>query len=150
MSVNIRDLSLSGAGISLDPQLCTRFQRGDVIGVRIGGVGTLKATVARVGASFIGIHFDLPESLERDLLIRKIFTDGLNAHTATTAALSTVTFGMLRRIWSARTEVRLGPPAAAEAPAPKEEKLPAQTLVLPPRRRETTFAELAADRRLAA
>lgn len=152
-SVAIRDLSLSGAGIQIDPAHIGRFARDDIIGVAIAGVGTLKASVVRVGATFIGVQFDLPESLERDLLIRKIFTSGLNAHTAV-VALGSVTFGMLRRIWSARMDVRaaqdalLVTQAAPSATAP--ERLPAETFVLPPRRTEHSLAELAAERRFAA
>lgn len=151
--VVIRDISLSGAGITLEPDRLAQFSTGDVVGIAIAGVGTIKAFVARVGAAFIGVQFDLAESLERDLLIRKIFTSGLNAHTAT-VALHSVTFGMLRRIWSARMEIRKSletgtPPERAPAAA-TEEKLPAETFLLQPKRATISLAELAADRQIAA
>jgi cellulose synthase (UDP-forming) len=152
-TVTIRDLSLSGAGLLLDEDRLRRFARGDVLGVMIAGVGTVGATVARIGGNFIGMQFDLPESIERDLLIRKIFTRGLNAHTAV-AAVGSVTLGMLRRIWSARMEVRV-PQQGAEvmtvAPSSlPEEKLPAETSVLQPKPADRTLADLAAGRQLAA
>ena len=147
-TVTLRDVSLSGARIQLDQRFVSRFARGDTIGVAITAVGTLAATVARVGDDFIGVQFDLPESVERDLLIRKIFTGGLNAHTAT-ASVHGVTIGMLRRIWSARTEIR-DTATGEEAPEAPEEKLPAQAFVAPPRRAGTTLADLAAARQDAA
>ena len=52
--------------------------------------------------------------IERDLLIRKLFTGGLN--TAADAATSlSVTVGLLKRIWTARMDQ-----AAPEAPATEE------------------------------
>lgn len=148
--VTIRDLSLSGAGIKLDADWLARFARGDILGLAIGGVGTIKAHIARIGADFIGVQFDLPESIERDLLIRKIFTSGLNAHTAT-VALHSVTLGMLRRIWSAKMNVRALPLAEkTDMPPVADETLPAATFVLAPRTVEVTLAELASARPLAA
>ena len=45
------------------------------------------------------IEFELPPSIERDLLIRKLFTSGLDT-TAVTASIWAVTIGMIKRIWS--------------------------------------------------
>lgn len=152
-TVIIRDLSLSGAGLLIDDERLARFARGDVLGVMIAGVGTIGATVARIGGHFVGVQFDLPESTERDLLIRKIFTRGLNAHTAV-AAVGSVTLGMLRRIWSARMEVRVpqqGADMMTATPSPlPEEKLPAETFVLQPKPADRSLADLAAGRQLAA
>lgn len=146
----VRDMSLSGAGIDLDSSLLARFPRGGHLRISIDAVGTISATVARVRDDFIGVRFDLPESVERDLLIRKIFTSGLNAHTSS-VAVGSVTFGILRRIWSAKTEAsHVPPPPVPATPPGAEQRLPAETFLLEPRAAEITFADLAAARQAAA
>jgi cellulose synthase (UDP-forming) len=91
----------------------------------------------------VGIEFELSPSVERDLLIRKLFTSGLDTTNVTTSVL-TVTIGMLKRIWVVNSVSR--PMITASKPAPKEEKLPAQTSVLLPLPSPTKLSALASER----
>jgi len=131
----IRDISLSGIAAPA---------AGDDVQVLLSGVGGIRGTVVRAQGDFIGIRFDLPPSLERDLLIRKIFTGGLNS-TDVTVSLWTATFGLLRQIVAHRQPVAAPAPTAEAAAAPAE-KLPARTLVVPPRPAEATLADHATAR----
>jgi cellulose synthase (UDP-forming) len=99
--------------------------------------------VARVRGDNIGIEFELPACVERDLLIRKLFTSGLDTTNVTTSVLR-VTMGMLKRIWVVNSLSR--PAVAAGTPGPKEEKLPAQTLVLAPLASPAKLSALASQR----
>jgi len=85
----------------------------------------------------------LSPCIERDLLIRKLFTSGLDTTNVTTSVL-TVTLGMLKRIWVVNSVFR--PTALAAKPAPKEEKLAAQTLVMAPLPSRTRLSALASER----
>jgi cellulose synthase (UDP-forming) len=139
----VMNVSLSGAGIALDVAPDRAIMPGDQMRLFLKGVGFLTGTVARAGGSFLGLHFDLPSSVERDLLIRKIFTSGLDT-TAVTVSAWSATFGMLRRIWTVRTTVK-NEVAAAVGIAPPE-KLPAETFVAPPRLPDHRLADLAEKR----
>jgi cellulose synthase (UDP-forming) len=139
----VMNVSLSGAGIALDVAPDRAIMPGDQMRLFLKGVGFLTGTVARAGGSFLGLHFDLPSSVERDLLIRKIFTSGLDT-TAVTVSAWSATFGMLRRIWTVRTTVKNEVAAAARIAPP--EKLPAETFVAPPRLPDHRLADLAEKR----
>src|SRR5262249_30448060 len=80
-----------------------------------------------------GIKFDLPDSVERSLLIRKLFTSGLET-TAVTTSVWSATAGMIQRIWMVNSRVNRAPVTADntvtnEKKAP-EEKLQAQTFIM--------------------
>ncbi len=72
------DLSLSGAGIAAGADSPLRLQHGDAVRVFIKEVGFVAGTIVRRSREAVAVHFDLPPSLERDLLIRKLFTAGLD------------------------------------------------------------------------
>jgi hypothetical protein len=112
-------------------------------------VGFVKATVVRQDGRFLAVHFDLPPCVERDLLIRKLFTAGHDATTVTATALSS-TGAMLMSIWSAGSR-RLGVEAATTTiPLLAADKLPAQSLLVISRQQPKHLAKLAAERSIAA
>src|SRR5262249_39651902 len=95
--------------------------------------------VVRQTGRFLAVEFKLSTSLERDLLIRKLFTSGLDT-TAVSVSTWSATIAMLRSIWSTRAELPVQvPPAAPDTrvvslPISTEtERLPARSLVIPPR-----------------
>src|SRR5262249_24664745 len=96
---------------------------------------------------FLAVRFNLSACVERDLLIRKLFTAGLDATTVNASAFSS-TGALLTSIWATRRRS-----ASAElpvAPPPPEEKLPAQSLVIHARSAPPRLADLAAQRAIAA
>ena len=85
-------------------------------------------------------------SVERDLLIRKLFTAGLDTASVSGSLLS-VTIGMLKSIWAARTSLPANMPQPHVLETGPVEKLPAETLVVRPLAQTTRLAELAEERR---
>jgi cellulose synthase (UDP-forming) len=145
----IKDISLTGAGIVADGNLAFATQCGEAARVFIAGVGFVAATVVRQDGRFLAVHFILPPSVERELLIRKLFTAGLDATTVTASALSS-TGAMLMSIWSTnekRLEVEV---EAAAIPVLAADKLPAQSLVVLSQQQPKRLAKLAAERSIAA
>src|ERR1700682_2710399 len=145
----IKDISLTGAAIVADENLALATKSGETARVFIAEVGFVSATVVRQTGRFLAVHFDLPTCVERDLLIRKLFTSGLDATTVTASALSS-TGAMLMSIWSAggrRSAVETEP---AVVPASALEKLPAESLVALSRVQPERLAVLAANRSIAA
>jgi len=95
------------------------------------------------------VHFDLPPCVERDLLVRRLFTAGLDATTVHASALSS-TAAMLMSIWAtgtSRSNVEVPAPAS---PLAAVEKLPAQSLVVPSRSQPKRLGSIAAERKIAA
>jgi cellulose synthase (UDP-forming) len=144
-----QDVSLSGAGLTVDSEGALKVKAGERVRLYITEVGFVAGTVVRLRDGFLGVQFDLPPSAERDLLIRKLFTGGLEAATVKATAWST-TRALLKSIWSSRTAL----PAPVPVPAPTAEvatllpvKLPAQSLVIAPRPGRARLAELSAERR---
>jgi cellulose synthase (UDP-forming) len=145
----IKDISLTGVAIVADENLALATISGETARVFIAEVGFVPVTVIRQTERFLAAHFDLPPCVERDLLIRKLFTAGLDATTVTASALSS-TGAMLMSIWSAggrRSAVESTP---AVEPVLALEKLPAQSLVVLARVQPERLAVLAADRSIAA
>jgi cellulose synthase (UDP-forming) len=143
----IRDISLSGVAVVADRTRALATRVGETARIFIAEVGFITARVVRQRETFVALHFELPPSLERDLLIRKLFTAGRDGITENASALST-TGALLMRIWSlggARQEVE--PPEVLEQPAGK---LPAESLVILPRVQPERLADIAAERSLAA
>lgn len=141
----IKDVSLSGIGIVLDEGRPIAAAPGDRLRIFIQEVGFVAGTVVRHAGRFLGVHFDLPLSVERDLLIRKLFTAGLDT-ASVTASLLSVTIGMLKSIWAARTALPANMPTPVLESGPVE-KLPAESLVVRPLAQTTRLAELAEERR---
>ncbi len=145
----VRDISLSGVAIVADENRALATKAGEAARVFIAEVGFINATVVRQVDRFLAVHFDLPPCDERDLLIRKLFTAGLDATTVNASALSS-TGAMLRSIWvtdakRSQVEVPLSPSLA-----PPLNKLPAESLVVLSQQEPKRLAALAAQRSIAA
>jgi cellulose synthase (UDP-forming) len=143
-----KDLSLSGAGFELDRHGAFSPSLGDRVRVFLSEVGFVAATVARQQDRFIGVAFALPPSVERDLLIRKLFTIAIETAEIAASAWSS-TAAMLRSIWDVRTEIadqaeERVPGVVIDFPV---ERLPARSLVLSPRPGLLRLAEIGAARR---
>jgi cellulose synthase (UDP-forming) len=140
----VKDLSLSGVGIMADHQRANAAHVGDALRVFIMEVGFLTGTVARQFDNMLGVSFKLSPSVERDLLIRKLFTAGLDTTSVSTSAWS-ATGAMLRSIWTIRTATPANAPIS-DSVSPTE-KLPAESLVVPPQAHTPRLDELVEQRR---
>ena len=146
----IMDISLSGLAIVADENRALATKTGEKARVFLTGVGFVSATVVRQAGRFLAVHFDLPPCLERDLLVRKLFTSGLDATTVNASALST-TGAMLRSIWATGTiKPELQATTTVPVPVPPTEKLPAQSHVLAPVKQAQRLGDVAAQRQIAA
>jgi cellulose synthase (UDP-forming) len=142
-SGRIKDISLSGVHIEEDSNSTAATDNhtpvarvGDSIRIFITEVGFVSGTVARQMGRFLGIQFVLPPSVERDLLIRKMFTAGLDT-THVDASAWSATGAMLKSIWGMRTEMlerKIEDTSDIVAAAPVE-KLPARSLLISPQPR---------------
>ena len=149
--VRLQDISLSGAGILASQGASFDFNDGDALQVFIPEVGYIPSRIARHSGQFVGIKFDLGPGLERDLLIRKLFTSGLVATTVRASAWS-ATAAILQSIWSAPSAVQ-GEGTQGEvidAPEQPSTKLPAETLVVLPHAVKNHWTDLAEQRRAVA
>lgn len=142
-----KNISLSGAAIVADEDRALACKAGDIVRVFVTEVGFIAATVVRKTGRFLAIHFDLPAGLERDLLIRKLFTAGLNATTVNASAFSS-TGALLMSIWATGSRRGIAEPPAA--PESIQEKLPAESVVIEPRPAPQHLADVAARRSAAA
>ncbi len=144
LSGRIKDISLSGVGIVVDRPIDAKL--GERLRVFIAEVGFVAGTAVRPDDEFLGIHFDLPPSVERDLLIRKLFTVGRDTTNVSTSAWS-VTGALFRSIWGARTELpAISGEATALAPVGAE-RLPQRSLVVLPRPQAARLSDLVEARR---
>jgi cellulose synthase (UDP-forming) len=143
----IRDISLSGVAIVADENRALAANAGEHVRLFIAEVGFVAATVVRRAGQLLAVHLNLPPSVERDLLIRKLFTAGLDATTVNASAFSSMG-AMLMSIWSAAGAPTKG--EALAAPGPPSDKLPAQSLVILARPASERLADLAARRSIAA
>jgi cellulose synthase (UDP-forming) len=126
------------------------LQGGDRVSVFVKEVGFIAGTVVRYSQHLLAVRFELPPSLERDLLIRKLFTAGLDTLGVDISAWSS-TGAIFRSIWTTRTELSGGVDPASAAPVETPvHKLPAQSLVVQPRPRTTRLSDLAQGRQRAA
>ncbi|HUN52300.1 MAG TPA: PilZ domain-containing protein, partial [Candidatus Sulfotelmatobacter sp.] len=142
----LKDISLSGLGMQLEAAGGEPIRPGAGLRVFLKGVGFVSGTVARARGDFVGVRFALAPSVERDLLIRKIFTSGLDT-TAVRASPWSATLGLIKRIWTVNAGVQAAEPAASPAPPPPApEKLPAAALRVAPRPAPQRLADLAAAR----
>jgi cellulose synthase (UDP-forming) len=144
------DLSLSGAGIRPQTRGPLSLQSGESVRVFIKEVGFIAGTVIRHSQRVLAVRFELPLSLERDLLIRKLFTAGLDTVDVVVSGWSS-SRAIFKSIWTMRTELlkelKAAAAAAAEKPAPK---LPAQSLVVQPQPQTRRLSDLAQGRHRAA
>jgi cellulose synthase (UDP-forming) len=144
----IKDISLSGVGLVGDAARALAAGAGESVRVFITEVGFVAGTVVRQADQFLGVQFDLPQSVERDLLIRKMFTGGLDTTNVSTSAWS-ATSAMLHSIWDARTDMLESAEqrAADTIVALPVEKLPARSLVVSPKPQTLRLAVLVEKRR---
>ena len=123
------------------------LEPGEQVSVFIQEVGFIAGQVARRNDQLLAVRFDLPQSVERDLLIRKLLTAGYDTKSVSASAWST-TRDMVRSIWQMRSDMQeitaSEPEIATKAPL---ERLPAQSLVVPPRPERLPLAELVESRR---
>lgn len=146
MAGNIKDLSLTGAGIVAD-NIQAMPKIGERLRLYIAEVGFVAGSVVWNMDRTFGVQFDLPQSIERDLLIRKLFTAGFDTTEESVSAWAG-SAAVLKAIWSYRHAAPLllpAPDAASELDEPA--KLPAESLLIPPREERGRLADLGAQRR---
>jgi cellulose synthase (UDP-forming) len=139
-----KDISLSGVGIILDRAFDTQIA--EQVRVFIPEVGFVAGTTTRSNKNILGIHLDLPPCVERDLLIRKLFTAGRDTTHVSVSAWS-VTVALFKSIFGARTNL---PPITDQATASvtsAAEKLPQLSLVVLPRQRTVPLSDFVEARR---
>ena len=142
----IKDISLTGIAIVADENRALATNAGELARVFIVEVGFVAATVVRQTGRFLAVHFDLPPCVERDLLVRKLFTAGLDATTVNASALSS-TGAMLMSIWATGTTRSEAAIATQILPTVPAEKLPAESLLIPSQQQPKRLAAIAAERR---
>jgi cellulose synthase (UDP-forming) len=146
----IKDISLSGVGVATQRPIDAK--PGEQLRVFIPEVGFISGKLVRSTERLVGIQFDLPASVERDLLIRKLFTAGRDT-THVDASAWSATGAMLKSIFEARAEM---PTVVSDGPqenvhlahaAEQPEKLPAQSLVVSPKPSTVRLSDLVEARR---
>ena len=98
----IRDISLSGVAMMVDEDRPLVTEVGSYLRVYIKEVGFVPGRIVRQSGRFLALEFDLPRSLERDLLISKLFTSGLDT-ASTVSSAPAATIAILRSIVSVRS-----------------------------------------------
>jgi cellulose synthase (UDP-forming) len=147
----LKDISLSGAGLLSKQDEAVTGQVGLELKVFVAEVGLIPCRIVRQDRQFLGVRFALEPGIERDLLIRKLFTSGLIATTVIASAWSATT-AVLKSVWSTPSATQEGesegavPAKDIVAPA----KLVAQTLVVLPSAALNDWTNLAIKRRAVA
>ena len=139
-----KDMSLSGVGIKVDSTRAFTAGVGEQVRVFVPEVGFVEGLAVRKLDDFLGVQFNLRPSIERDLLIRKLFTAAV-ANASVDISVIAATGMLLKSIWSAPTaSAQITPEMIA---VPVVEKLPAASLVIPPRAPAIRLEKIVADRR---
>jgi len=145
----LNDISLSGGGIYANA--CFSGQEGKPLQVFISEVGHIPCRLVWQHGQLLEIKFELGPCVERDLLIRKLFTSGLVATTVNASAWS-ATAAVLESILLAPSAISAvnseGESIAARATAPR--RLPAESLVILPNAEQPPWINLASQRRAVA
>jgi cellulose synthase (UDP-forming) len=147
-TARIEDISLSGTGLEADSDRALSAGVGDTVRVFITEVGFIVGTVVRQIGRYLGVEFTLPASVERDLLIRKLFTAGLDTTCVHTSGWA-VTRALFQSIWQMRTDM-LNPAAAKTSDVIVTlavQKLPAQSLAISPQPQIVRLSDLGEKRR---
>jgi cellulose synthase (UDP-forming) len=139
-----RDMSLTGVAIEADPDSVERIGLSKQVRIFVSQVGFLNGLVVRRSEQVVGIQLLLPESLERDLLISKLFTRGRNTAEVEVSAAAAVV-AMLGSIVTLKSR-SAGPPAPEARQPVTAPSLPAVTFVLPPRIRTVNLSAVADQR----
>ncbi|MCC7252963.1 glycosyltransferase [Hyphomicrobium sp.] len=142
----LTDISLTGASVATD--ITSAEAPDEPIRLFVPEVGALPGRIVRRMPGRIGVAFDPVTGIERDLLIRKLFTSKRPEMTADVSAWS-VTGEMVRSIWATPSAAtRRGADRAPDSlRATPEEKLPARSLVVPPRSERHGWDQLVTERR---
>ena len=127
----IRDLSLSGVQLELDQDGSMDARVEDSVRIFIADVGFVSGTLVRRRENSLAVQFNLPQSVERDLLLRKMFTAGRDATKVDTSAWS-ATGAMIKSIWALRTEMLERPTVESDITPTHVGKLPARSFVVKP------------------
>lgn len=148
----IKDISLTGVAVVVDESRALGTRLGENARVFIAEVGFVAARVVRQSGQSLAVYFNLPPCVERDLLIRKLFTAGLDATSVNASALSSIS-AMLMSIWLTSTTDQGGAHQKAEAqvdPTLVYKRLPAESLIVVSRSQRKRLADFAAERSIAA
>jgi cellulose synthase (UDP-forming) len=138
----IRDLSLSGVQLELDQDGSMDARVKDSVRIFIAHVGFVSGTLVRLREKSLAVQFNLPQSVERDLLLRKMFTAGRDATKVDTSAWS-ATGALVKSIWALRTEMLERPIVESDLITPTHvAKLPARSFVVKPRPRPAHLSGL--------
>jgi cellulose synthase (UDP-forming) len=140
---SIKDISISGAAIQLDIDQEFVSDVGDYVRVFIREVGFIPGRIVRRSDRFFALQFDLPHSIERDLLIRKLFTRGANATTEVTSrsAATIAILGSIVKVQSQNIHKQ-----DEGNPSMPTEKLAAESLMVRPSAQYRSLAEIGAER----
>jgi cellulose synthase (UDP-forming) len=131
----IKDISISDIGIVGREPLDLKI--GENLKLFVAEVGFVAGIVVQSTAESLRVRFHLPPSVERDLLIRKLFTSG-HDRTDVNASTWAATGVMLKTIWKAHlgeTTVTSKLDLITAQTGNEGEKLPARTLVVRPKPR---------------
>jgi cellulose synthase (UDP-forming) len=152
-SGRIRDMSLTGVAIRPDHERALGTQAGERIRLFISEVGFVPGQIVRQSGDFVAVRFELAESVERDLLIRKLFTSGYDTAGVSVSTWS-ATIAMLKSIWLTRAELPEQSLSAAPASsttfvqaAIMTENLQSESLIVRPRAPQQSIAKLVEERR---
>jgi cellulose synthase (UDP-forming) len=138
------DISLSGAAVAISAGL--KDANGAPIRLFVPEVGVLSGHVVRRMPGQIGVAFDAVAGVERDLLIRKLFTTKrTEVHVPMSAW--TVTAELIRSIWAAPSAARQEDDQQQGAALP-DERLPARSFVVPSRANPGSLNQLVSSRRV--
>jgi cellulose synthase (UDP-forming) len=150
-AARIKDISLSGVAIEQDPDhpIMAEIEIGATVRLFIVEVGFVEGRVVRRTSRLFALRFLVLPGLERDLLIRKLFTLGRRATTQNPNAM-TATRAMLSSIIWARARSRSGNQPEEVIAAVPEIKLPREALLIPPRPQSINLTAQGAERRLRA
>jgi cellulose synthase (UDP-forming) len=146
----IKNLSMSGAAIVIEGARAAPAP-GERIRIFIDEVGFIAGDVVRRERNAFALEFHLPQSIERDLLIRKLFTQGRDA-VAVSASVWRSTAALVNAIWSHRRAALQDVADVPNERAPHSlpagvAKLPARSLLISPRADPIHLADLGARRR---
>jgi cellulose synthase (UDP-forming) len=142
-----RDISLSGVAIGVDRDRALVTQLGESVRVFIAEVGFVNGSIARQSEQFVAVRFALQPSIERDLLISKLFTLGLDT-TDVQASVGSVTVAMLSSIVVAQTSVaKTEKSESEETSAPAIQRSAPESLVVRPKAQVRRLPDIGAERR---
>ena len=139
----ICDISLSGVAIMVDFDQQLAIKVGEYARIFIKEVGFVPGSVVRQSDRFLALQFDLSRSIERDLLISKLFTRGINAATELTSApaAAMAMLGSIVKVRSQTPHQETG--IVSSQPV---ERLAAESLVIRPLAGRRRLVEIGAER----